>query len=261
MSLLRLLPSVRARERFARAALDRLPDRPRALDVGCGEGTFHPELRSRCALLAGSDANRADLEVAAAQAPAEQRPWFAVADAAAQPWPAESFDVVFCMELIEHVADAAAVLRECRRVLVPGGTLVLTCPVREFPWTYDPLHRLAGRRIVPFGAYAFGHDHLPATREVEDLLSGAGFRSAQITPLAGPLAALPEAGWVGVAQRALKPNRANQPDDAPGAWRPASGAPPGFALGLVDGLLRLDVRTAARLGGGSVGIGVIATRP
>ena len=54
------------------------------------------------------------------------------ADAARLPFADESFDVVVSFETIEHVADACALVRAIRRVLKPGGLLVLSTPNRAF---------------------------------------------------------------------------------------------------------------------------------
>jgi SAM-dependent methyltransferase len=44
------------------------------------------------------------------------------------PYPDESFDLVTCSEVLEHVENFRAVLREIRRVLKPGGLMVITTP-------------------------------------------------------------------------------------------------------------------------------------
>lgn len=55
------------------------------------------------------------------------------AEMRALPFRSAAFDVVVCLEAIEHVtpSDAAAFLGECRRVLRPGGLLVLSTPLRQ----------------------------------------------------------------------------------------------------------------------------------
>jgi ubiquinone/menaquinone biosynthesis C-methylase UbiE len=47
------------------------------------------------------------------------------------PYPQESFDLVVCMDVLEHVADPKAVLEEIERVLKPGGTVLTTVPNRH----------------------------------------------------------------------------------------------------------------------------------
>lgn len=50
------------------------------------------------------------------------------------PFPAGSMDVVFSHEVLEHVQDDAAAIKEVVRVLKPGGRLVLFCPNRGYPF-------------------------------------------------------------------------------------------------------------------------------
>src|SRR5205814_959549 len=47
-----------------------------------------------------------------------------------------TFDLVGMFEVIEHVDDDGALLDEVHRVLVPGGTLFLSCPLNPDYWTY-----------------------------------------------------------------------------------------------------------------------------
>jgi SAM-dependent methyltransferase len=51
--------------------------------------------------------------------------------------------LVWCSEVVEHVADAVGLLQECRRVLAPGGRILLTTPGHPWwrrldPATFDP---------------------------------------------------------------------------------------------------------------------------
>jgi SAM-dependent methyltransferase len=73
-----------------------------------------------------------------------------------------SFDLVLSHAVIEHVADAALYLRECARVLAPGGRVYLsTAPYLSFAGAHlprlkipVPLHILAGRRVA-FATFQF----------------------------------------------------------------------------------------------------------
>jgi SAM-dependent methyltransferase len=73
---------------------------------------------------------------------------FAGAVAEALPFPAATFDVVLLNEVLEHVPDQEASLREIYRVLRPGGHLALMSPNRWFPFEGHGL-RVRGRGL-PF---------------------------------------------------------------------------------------------------------------
>jgi 2-polyprenyl-3-methyl-5-hydroxy-6-metoxy-1,4-benzoquinol methylase len=91
------------------------------LDAPCGEGGLAARLRD-----AGFAAHGADIDTAAA---AHLGAAFRAADLTQPlPWPDASFDVVLSVEGIEHLENPFAYLRELRRLLKPGGTLVLTTP-------------------------------------------------------------------------------------------------------------------------------------
>jgi SAM-dependent methyltransferase len=74
----------------------------------------------------------------------------------ALPFPAGTFDLVLSHAVIEHVADAPLYLRECARVLAPGGHVYLsTAPYLSFAGAHlprlripVPLHLIVGRRAA-----------------------------------------------------------------------------------------------------------------
>lgn len=95
----------------------------RVLDVGCGGGILSESMAARGAQVTGIDLGEKALKVAQLHqlesgANVEYRLIAVEAMAAAQP---ESFDVVTCMEMLEHVPDPAAVVRACATLLKPGG--------------------------------------------------------------------------------------------------------------------------------------------
>ncbi|HVI43694.1 MAG TPA: class I SAM-dependent methyltransferase [Chitinophaga sp.] len=51
-----------------------------------------------------------------------------------------SFDTVICFQVIEHIKDDHALLKEIKRVLKPGGTLFMTTPNRRSSLTRNPFH-------------------------------------------------------------------------------------------------------------------------
>ncbi|SDT31605.1 methyltransferase domain-containing protein [Jiangella sp. DSM 45060] len=92
------------------------------LDVGCGPGTITVELAGLVApgRVVGVDASDEVIERAAAQEGAAAVE-FRTADAAALPFDDASFDVVHAHQLLQHVADPVAVLRQLARTTRPGG--------------------------------------------------------------------------------------------------------------------------------------------
>ena len=98
----------------------------RVLDLGCGSGRFVAALRGAGADPVGVEIAEAALERARAVAPgADLR--LLEADGSL-PLEHGSVDLVWCSEVLEHVADGMGLLHEVRRVLRPGGRLLVTVP-------------------------------------------------------------------------------------------------------------------------------------
>jgi len=92
----------------------------RVLDVGCGGGILSEALAERGASVLGIDLAESALQAAEAHRAGQAVEYRLESsrDAAAR---GEVFDVVTCMEMLEHVADPAAVLRDIHALLKPGG--------------------------------------------------------------------------------------------------------------------------------------------
>ena len=96
------------------------------LDVGCGPGTITLDLAQRVApgRVVGLDAAADVIEQAgAAAAAANASVEFAVGDTYALQFEDASFDVVHGHQVLQHLADPVAALREWRRVCRPGGVV------------------------------------------------------------------------------------------------------------------------------------------
>ena len=127
----------------------------RVLDVGCGGGILSEALAERGASVLGID-----LAESALQAAEEHRAGQAVEyrlessrETAAR---GEVFDVVTCMEMLEHVADPAAVLRDIHALLKPGGWAFFSTINRTFKARLGAVYAAEYLlRLVPQGTHQY----------------------------------------------------------------------------------------------------------
>jgi 2-polyprenyl-6-hydroxyphenyl methylase/3-demethylubiquinone-9 3-methyltransferase len=93
------------------------------LDVGCGGGILSESMAQRGAQVLGIDLAEKSLQVAqlhALEANVQVDYRCVAVEALAQEKP-QAFDVVTCMEMLEHVPDPASVVRACAALVKPGG--------------------------------------------------------------------------------------------------------------------------------------------
>lgn len=154
----------------------------RVADVGCGGGLLSEALAQRGAQVTGIDMGEAPLSVARLHQlesglQIEYRQMTAEQLAEEAP---EQFDVVTCMEMLEHVPDPAAVIQACARMVKPGGQVFFSTLNRN-PKSY--LFAIVGAeylmRLLPRGTHEYskfikpsemGHWVREADLEVTELM-------------------------------------------------------------------------------------------
>ncbi|MFY9555146.1 MAG: class I SAM-dependent methyltransferase, partial [Blastocatellia bacterium] len=117
-------------------AHDSSPPLLRFLNAGAGEGLFSHLLLS---VPTAQDVIEIDISYgASARWPSDSRQTFVGASLTDIPLESESVDFILCSEVLEHIHDDGRALDELRRVLAPGGWLLITVPT--LPAVFDPAH-------------------------------------------------------------------------------------------------------------------------
>jgi len=168
------MPDLRLRLKFMLGEVG--PD-DRALDLGCGQGDFTAELAGAGAEVIGVEVAQAALRRARERHP--RLSFQLVPVEGPLPLADNLFTLVWASEVIEHIADTAAWLSEVRRVMAPGGRLLLTTPAHG-------RLRLALGGIERFSPPLGDHLHLYCRRSLRKLLDEFGFGEITIRTMAGP---------------------------------------------------------------------------
>lgn len=203
----------RGRRRVLRAQLDRLPlaPDPRLLDAGCGSGRTLDEL-ARYGRVSGIDLSPEAVAAARRRGHDDVR----TGRIEALPFADAAFDVVTCLDVIEHTPDDRASLAELLRVTRPGGLLIVTVPAYQGLWSHHDEVNLHFRRYDSASLRAAARDagwHVLGDTHFNSLL-------------------LPPAAVVRLAQRRRRTHAQSDLDFTPGA---------------LNGVLELPLRLEARL--------------
>ncbi|MFW2177883.1 MULTISPECIES: bifunctional 2-polyprenyl-6-hydroxyphenol methylase/3-demethylubiquinol 3-O-methyltransferase UbiG [unclassified Moraxella] len=149
----------------------------KVLDVGCGGGILSHSMAGRGATVTGIDMGEANIEVANIHAKqtgqAIDFECVAVEDFANAH--AGEFDVVTCMEMLEHVPDPQSIIDACFKLLKPNGVLVLST-INRNPKAY--LFAVIGAeyvlRLLPKGTHDYEKFITPA--ELDRFAERGGFK-------------------------------------------------------------------------------------
>jgi SAM-dependent methyltransferase len=208
----------RGRREIVRTELERLPLPPHAevLDAGCGSG------RTLEDLVAYGSVQGVELDPdAAAFAAARGCGEVKVGTLEELPWEPDRFDLITCLDVLEHVPDDHRALSELRRVASPGGWLLATVPA------YPALWSLHDRANYHYRRYTRRSLRLALARAGWELRRMTSFNSLLLAP----------AALVRFAQRRREPDSDYSPELELG---------PAWLNGLLQRPLMAEARWLAR---------------
>jgi SAM-dependent methyltransferase len=176
------------------------PSNLRILDFGCGTGAMLTHLR-RFGTVEGVDADERAIGFCRSRGETQVH----LLESGSLPFEDESFDLVTAFDVLEHIDDDRGALAETRRVLRPGGTLMITVPAYQWMWgPHDEIN---------------DHKRRYSSAELETKIASSGLELARLTHFNTLL--LPVIAAVRLVRKRL-PDRSSQSDFGLGASGPAN---------------------------------------
>jgi ubiquinone/menaquinone biosynthesis C-methylase UbiE len=174
------------------------------LDVGCGPGTITLDLAQIVApgRVVGVENVGAPLAVARANAKSkgDSRTTFRQGDAVALPFPDDSFDVAHAHQVLQHLADPVAALRELARVVRPGG-LIAVRDVDYEAMTWYPASPRLGQWLSTYRSIARANGGEPdAGRHLRAWARAAGLVDVEVSASTWCYATEEATAWWGESQ-------------------------------------------------------------
>jgi SAM-dependent methyltransferase len=204
----------RTAENSAGYLLPHLSSGATMLDVGCGPGTITADFARRVTRVTALEVTDAALDLARAEIARQEltNVDFAVGDVHALDFADDTFDVVHAHQVLQHVADPVAALREMRRVAKPGGIVaVRDSDYAAFTW-WPQLPELE-EWLALYEKVARGNGGEPdAGRRLLAWSHAAGFTEVTATSSTWCFADQTDRDWWGGmwAERVLKSDMAGQ---------------------------------------------------
>jgi len=174
---------------IAKATLEQteLPENAAVIDIACGTGIVSRllvEYLSGKGRIVGTDLNPAMLEIAKELMPETHHgvEWFEC-DVSNLPFEDATFDAAFCQQGLQFFPEKPEALAEIRRVITPGGRLMLTC-WRSVSPVFQVVSNSLKNRVSETAAiqavrpYAFRDGEIIAA-----LLTGAGFSNVEVSKI------------------------------------------------------------------------------
>ncbi len=146
----------------------------RVLDVGCGGGVLSEPMARLGADITGIDIVEKNIGVASLHADQQGLDIdYRVSPVSAVKAAGENFDIVLNMEVVEHVADLDAFMRDCTAVTAQGGMMFVATINRNFlSWLFAIVGAEYILRLLPRGTHRWSMFRKPA--EIQRLLEASG---------------------------------------------------------------------------------------
>lgn len=153
------------------------------LDLGCGDGLYLPALAAGGARVFGADRSAVALERAGRRLPGADLRLVGANERLTLP--DNCVQRVWCRDALEHAVDIQTVLSEARRVLAPGGELLVFTPGHSLPLRLRLALRGWERHFDPFSP----HLRFFTARSLRDALTDCGFEVISVKRRRGTLSA------------------------------------------------------------------------
>lgn len=151
---------------------EKLSQGKRVLDYGCGSGYGSAQISEVAESVHAVDVSKYSIRYAENHYQRENLKYLRIHQNSPLPFPGRSFDIVLSFQVVEHIFNTRHYLSEIRRVLIPGGLLILVTPDRKY-------------RLFPFQKpWNRWHIHEYGETELQALL-GEYFQDVQIRHMSG----------------------------------------------------------------------------